>query len=458
MESLQHGIVRYIACLALLCALETHAAPSAEDAVVTILMEPKPYHVVSAELFERLGWRLPDGGSTVKSLADTAPGGALDPRLLEDLPAGQLGYRASWHEERFQVYGLDWDIPGLHLIPEDPLPGLPTLVIINGGAANWYEFYLDPLNRAGLGQYLAQKIPVLLLSIPGNYRHGGWTENEFDQRIPGYLLDRDVSPQESAIRNAIYTFRLVSEGVTAIVEKLVEGPAVIIGHSTGGEIQFILKNTRLSSKLGDLSIGWGTGGPAGMSAMRDFRGISQPGDFQHVSQLRARTADQYAGGYLGPLNPFWDPEKSRQAMAEEWMGREQRRRPQFKQPLQDMEHTGAQNLRAHIAAQIRDTLRSNTLGVDADEVINDLFSTMLSPITDYKKMIWTTALLDTGHWNVDPAQARELRVAEEFRKSNPTAPIRVLLFDVPMTHYGHIEKPRQLAGGLVAALRWLSAL
>ena len=33
---------------------------------------------------------------------------------------------------------------------------------------------------------------------------------------------------------------------------------------------------------------------------------------------------------------------------------------------------------------------------------------------------------------------------------------RVLAFDVPMTHYGHVEKPRQLAGGLVAALTWLT--
>jgi hypothetical protein len=31
----------------------------------------------------------------------------------------------------------------------------------------------------------------------------------------------------------------------------------------------------------------------------------------------------------------------------------------------------------------------------------------------------------------------------------------MLIFDVPMTHYGHIEKPKQLAGGLLAALTWL---
>ena len=445
-------MVMLIAVLPLAAA---RAQTTAEDKVVELLGREAPYHVVAPELFDKLGWDLPDGGATVKALADAAPGGALGPRELESIPAATLGYQASWHEVRFQVYGLDWDISGLHLMPEKPQASLPTMVIINGGAANWYEFFLDPLNRAGLGQYLAQKVPVLLVSIPGNYRHGGWTQNEFDKRIPGYLLDRDVSPEEAAIRNAVYTFRVVAEGVKAIVEEKVQGPAVIIGHSTGGEIQFMLKDTSLRNHLRDLSIGWGTGGHAGMKAMRKIRGIRTAEDYLHVSQLRARTPDQYAGDYLGPLNPFWDPDKSRPAMAEQWMGKEQRRRAQFKQPLQDMEHTSASNLRLHVAAQIRDTLSGNTLGVDAGEVIADLFSTMRSPIAGYRKMIWTTARGDTGHWNADPEKARDVRVASEFRKANPGIAVRVLLFDVPMTHYGHIERPRQLAGGLVAALRWL---
>ena len=71
------------------------------------------------------------------------------------------------------------------------------------------------------------------------------------------------------------------------------------------------------------------------------------------------------------------------------------------------------------------------------------------------KMIWTTTLLDTGHWDEDLNKARELLIANEFREANPDIPIRVLVFGVPMTHYGHLEKPRELAGGLVAALRWL---
>lgn len=421
-----------------------------------MLSADAPFHRVSPELFERLGWRLPDGGATVKALADAAPGGALDPRQLASIPAEKLGYRATWHEVRFRVYGLDWDIPGLHLAPREPLAGLPTMVIINGGAANWYEFFLDPLNRPGLGQYLAQRVSVLLITIPGNYRHGGWTENEFDRRIPGYLLDKDVSPEEAAVRNAVYTFRVVADGVEAMIEETVDGPAVIVGHSTGGEIQFMLKNSGLREKLRDLSLGWGTGGHAGMQAMREIRGERTEDDYLHVSRLRARTSDQYAGDYLGPLNPFWDAEMSRQEIAEQWMGRERRRRAQFKQPLQDLEHTSASNLRAHVATQVRETVHGNLLGVDADEVTADLFSTMRSATAGYRKMIWTTARNDTGHWHADPAQARDLRVADEFREANPGIPVRVLVFDVPMTHYGHIERPRQLAGGLVAALRWLN--
>lgn len=430
------------------------ASPEAQ--VIELLASDRPFHEVSAELFAELGWDLPDAGDTVRQLADAAPGGAFDPRELAELPADTLGYDASWHEIRFETYGLDWDIGGLHLVPVDAEPGLPTVVIINGGAANWYEFFIGPKNDPGLGQYLAQQVPVLLVTIPGNYRHGGWTEEDLGKRIPGYLLDRDVSAEEARIRNAIYTFRVVTDGVEALVNAVVDGPAVLVGHSTGGEVQFILAEA-LADKMRWLSLGWGTGGPAGLQSMRAFRGTRSIDDYPHVSQLRPRTSEQYSRGYLGPLNPFWDDSKSRLEIAAEWMGAEMRRRAQFKQPLQDQEHSSAINLKDALAAQIRETLEGNDLGIDADEVIGDLFLTMRSPLSGYRKMIWTTTLLDDGHWDEDPAQARELQVADEFRAANPDIPIRVLVFGVPMTHYGHIEKPRQLAGGLVAALKWLVA-
>jgi hypothetical protein len=431
-------------------------AGSAEDQVLTMLRQDKPYHLVSAELFDRLGWDLPDGGATVKGLADAAPGSAFDPRKLETADAGKLGYRAKWHVLRYKVYGLDWDIPALHLTPTRPAPKLPTIAIINGGSANFYEFFIDPLNRPGLGQYLAQRVPVLLITIPGNYRHGGWSETDFSKRIPGYLLDRDVSPEEARIRHSIYTFKVVTEGVRRLVESVTTGPIVLVGHSTGGEVQFILNESSLKGRLQGLSLGWGTGGPASLSRMREFRGQRTADDYPAIWDLNPRPARTYAGGYLGPLNPVWDAGKTRQEVAARWMGLENTRRPQFKQTLQNIEHNSADNLRDHVAGQIRKVLEGSTLGVKPEEVIQDLFTTMRAPVTGYKRMIWTVAALDDGHWNKDPAKARELQVADEFRRANPGAPIRVLVFDLPLTHYGHVEKPRQVAGGLVAALIWLA--
>ena len=428
---------------------------TAEDEIVRRLGSARSYHAVDSALFDRLGWALPDGGATIKALADAAPGGAFDPRSIAAAPVERLGYRAKWHVLRYRVYGLDWDITGLQLTPKEGMSGLPTVAVINGGSANWYEFFVDPLNGPGLGQYLAQRVPVLLITIPGNYRPGGWTETQFEKRIPGYLLDRDVSAEEARIRHSIYTFRVVTEGVRRLIESTTSGPLVIVGHSTGGEVQFLLNDSTLKDRLRGLSLGWGTGGPASMAAMGAYRGARTADDYPHVGYLNPRPPKAYSGGYLGPLNPFWDPKLSPLEIATRWMSREDRRRPQFKQTLQNIEHNSAENLRDHVSRQIREVLEGNTLGIDAEEVIRDLFTTMRAPLTGWRRMIWTVARLDDGHWNKDATAARELHVADEFRRHNPGAPIRVLLFDVPMTHYGHIEKPRQLAGGLVAALRWL---
>ena len=441
---------------AIICTLVAiNSFATSEEEILQMLSQQQPFHAVTEEQFEQLGWELPDGGINVKALADAAPDSAFDPRLLENLPSEKLGYQATWHEFRYQVYGLDWDIPGLHLLPNNPLPDMPTLVIINGGASNWYEFFVDSLNRPGIGQYLAQKIPVMLITIPGNYRHGGWTEYEYNKRIPGYVLDRDVTEDELLIRNSVYTFKVVTEGVRQLLESTTTGPVSIIGHSTGGEIQYILNNSSLKDRLGGLSIGWGTGGPAGLEVMREFRRTIKVGDYPPVWEIQSRPSEDYSGGYLGPLNPFWDENKTRLEMAEHWQGLERRRKTQFKQPLQNYEHSSANYLQDYIAGEIRKTLEDNEFGVNAEEVIADLFTTMESPHTGYKRMIWTTARLDSGHWNTEIDKARELLIANEFRSKNPQAPIRVLLFDLPMTHYGHIEKPKQLAGGILTALKWL---
>jgi len=451
-----------LAMLLLLSALFSSvaaASPQAtsEEKLLELIRENRPYVMVPRQLFEELGWELPDGGRRVAELAASAPGGAFDPRRLENLPPRKLGYQARWHRLRFSHYGLEWDITGLHLVPNEPITGLPTLALIHGGSANWYEFFVDPLNNPGLGQYVAQKIPVLLITIPGNYRPRGWREPN-DRRKPAYLLDRDLSENETRARNAIFTFELIADGVRRLIEKVTVGPVLIVGHSTAGEIQFLLKE-KLRTRLNDLSLGWGTGGPAALRRKWEeetgsrSRQRSRAGALLSISALRIRHPREYAEEYVGPLNPL--PGRNKREVAENWFEKEGWRRPHFKQVIQDLEHGGEIEHRGEMEKQIRKVLAKARLPTDADEVVADLFSTMRPGCEGYRRMLWTVAGGDSRHWNTNPKRARELFIANEFRRCNPAARIRVVVYHLPMTHYGHIEMPRQLAGGLLAAIKSL---
>src|SRR3989442_11003056 len=198
--------------IALFVAAIALDATTADRRIPELLQEDREYSVLPGDELETWGWDLPDGGRHVKALADAAPGGAFDPRGLESIRSADLGYRARWRVLRYTQYGLDWDITGLQLTPVNPDPGLPTLAIIHGGSANWYEFFVDPLNRAGLGQFLAQRLPIILITIPGNYTDGGWTEEQFEARIPGYLVPERISRHEARISNAAFKFKALSQG------------------------------------------------------------------------------------------------------------------------------------------------------------------------------------------------------------------------------------------------------
>ena len=122
-----------------------------------------------------------------------------------------------------------------------------------------------------------------------------------------------------------------------------------------------------------------------------------------------------------------------------------------------MEHQGMIEHRERLEREIRETTSASKLEVDADAVIRDLFSTMSIPLKDYRRMAWVVGRLDDGHWDAQPERAREWNIAQRFRGENPRVPIRVLLVDVPITHYGHIERPKQLAAVLAGAAKWASA-
>jgi hypothetical protein len=464
-----------LAAFVVVCAAAAAVVYSAEEEFTALIAQDKPFVSVPAPVFDRLGWELPDGGAAVKRIADAAPRGAFDPRALEALRAGDIGYRTSWHAVRYRHYGVDWDITGLHLQPVRPEPGLPTFVQIHGGSGNFYQFYVAPRNAPGFGQYLAQKMPVLLVTIPGNYKPGGWTAAP-EERVPTYLIDRDLPAAEIRARNAMFTFSLIAEGVRQLVEKTTSGPLIISGHSTGGEIQFMLKD-RLRHRLQGRSYGWGTGGPAQLrrswadehaadhNRTREIR-------YRPITEVRGRSADGYTSGYIGPFNAFLDRPSANiyewyfrvisdpdllLKTAEKLFAEEGGRKPLFKQHLQDIEHNGQIELRDRMVRSLREALGQSGLPSNPDEIVADYFANTRVDLSGYERMIWVTSLLDEGHWDPDPARARELHVANAFRKQNPNAHIRVAVYDTLMTHQGYHERPKQLAGGAYASVRWLFA-
>ena len=115
----------------------TMAQPqSLEQKIWALLDDPKPAYVSLAEPDFRggsAGFDLPDGGRSVTALAETAPGGAFDPRDVAKIPAQQLGYKADWVVERFRRYNLDWDIGALRLTSLNPeAKNYPWFIIMNG--------------------------------------------------------------------------------------------------------------------------------------------------------------------------------------------------------------------------------------------------------------------------------------------------------------------------------------
>ncbi len=447
----------------------------AHQQMLNLVRLDKEYTKVPLAVFEPLGWDIPDNGKTVKALADKAYRGAVAPEEIEKLSADKLGYKARWYVHRYEHYGLDWDITGMYLEPKNRVLGLPTLVLIHGGSSSWYTWFLDYNNDPAVGVYLAQKMPVLMITIPGNYKPGGWRK-PYVERVPTYVLDRELSEQEFRVRNSIYTFELISEGVAQLIDKATQGPLLIVGHSTGGEIQFLLKD-RLKERLQGKSLGWGTGGPAKIRRIWQERTASDHNrpravrPSRSIATIRARDPKGSTHGYVGPLNPLLERKTNNiyewyntvisdedllLEVAKENFLREDGQKPFFKQITQDLEHGGQIEALDAMVTTLREEVEKSGLPVETEKVIADYFSTVRVDITGYRKMVWTTALLDEGHWDPDPRKARELFIANRFREANPDAEIRVIVYDALLTHVGHLEMPRQMAGALYEAIRWLS--
>lgn len=456
--------------VAALSVASVHADEAIEARLHALLdRADAPFVSLSTSDFMALGedFVLPDGGRQVTALALAAPGGAFDPRDLEKLDPASLGYAAKWCVERYRHYNLDWDITGLRLTSLHPdAPKLPWIVIMNGGAANVYEFFVDLKNRPGWGQYLAQRVNVFIVTIPGNFKYGGW-DDPIATRQPAYLLDRDLELAENEVRNCLLTNTNVMKGLKALLMNHTTGDLLLVGHSTSGEMAMLANNDpELRARTAGRYLGWGSGAPARLHLLRLARlgetpvaGGGGTGERVALHELSRRTGAGYGRTYSRWLNPLYEPGMSTAEIGDKWMEVEGRRRANFKQQIQSIEHGAGIHLKGWIEVSIEKLLAQsgNPWGIDLEEVASELFSTHYTRMDGYDRMVWTVAHYDRNHWTPEnPAASREVYYADEYRRVNPDAAIRVMMWDPLMTHYGHVELPRQLAAATVSVMEWLA--
>lgn len=351
---------------------------------------------------------------------------------------------------------FQWDIHGRLFAPRTAAISDMAVVMIHGGAANEYEFIftpdgpeeyadltrIDPTKaRVGMAQHIASLgIPVLAISLPGHYSRNAWPP--ISERRPEFVIGATPGPAELRNRLAVYTFRMCTEAVKALVEKHLPDQAIFMwGHSTGGEYFYLMEQYGLKNRLIG-GLGFGTGMPAWVRKEWDLTCAEKSPEeraapFRNLTDLSRRSPRGYLkSGYVGPNQPW--------GSAERWFELENHRRPQFKPYLQDIEHS------AHdvLLPEIR-----KISGLPDDE----LFITFKSDLTRLrgKKLFHIVGENDKGHWIEGGGKGIEFRrEVYAFKRFAPFADALRLVVVPNLTHYGHVENYNErLANLMVTAFR-----
>ncbi|HXV47353.1 MAG TPA: hypothetical protein VEB61_01035 [Candidatus Binatia bacterium] len=339
---------------------------------------------------------------------------------------------------------FQWDIHGRLFTPTKvAIPGI-AVVMIHGGAANEYEFIFtpdgaevypdlsktDPKNvRVGVAQHIASLgIPVLAISLPGHFSRNAWPP--IAERKPEFVIGNIPGNPELKNRLAVYTFRMCTEAIKALVEKNLHESIFMWGHSTGGEYFYLMEQYGLKNKLIG-GLGFGTGMPAWVRKEWDLLCAEKSPEeraapFRNLTDLSRRSPKGYAkSGYVGPNQPWGSVER--------WFELENHRRPQFKPFLQDIEHSAHDVLLPEI---------KNISGLTDDE----LFITYRSDLNRLrgKKLLHIVGEYDKGHWIEGGEKGLEFRrEVYAFRKFTPYAAALRLVVVPNLTHYGHVESYNQ---------------
>ena len=335
---------------------------------------------------------------------------------------------------------FEWDIHGRLFTPAKiSIPDM-AVVMIHGGAANEYEFIFTPdgqehypdltknnagAARVGVAQHIASLgIPVLALSLPGHYSGKPWPS--IAEPRPEFVIGEASGDVELKNRLAVYTFRMCTEAIKALVEKNLSQRIFMWGHSTGGEYFYLMEQYGLKNKLIG-GLGFGTGMPASVRKEWDLACAHKSPEeraapFRNLTDLSRRSPKGYLkSGYVGPNQPWGDAEK--------WFELENHRRPQFKPFLQDIEHS------AHdvLLPEIR---KISNLPDD------ELFITYKSDLERLrgKKLLHIVGDHDKGHWLEGAEKGLQFRrEVYAFNRFKPFARDLRLVVVPNLTHYGHVE-------------------
>ena len=344
-----------------------------------------------------------------------------------------------------------WDIHGRLFTPAKlSIPGT-AVVMIHGGAANEYEFIFTPDGpeqyadltrtdptraRVGVAQHMASLgIPVLALSLPGHYSRKPWPP--IPERRPEFVIGQVPGDTELKNRLAVYTFRMCTEAVKALVERYLAGLNIFMwGHSTGGEYFYLMEQYGLKNKLIG-GLGFGTGMPAWVRKQWDLACAEKSPEeraasFRNLTDLSRRSPKGYQkSGYVGPNQPWGSVER--------WFELENHRRPQFKPFLQDIEHSAHDVLLPEIRKVSR--LPDDELFITYKSDLNRLHG---------KKLLHIVGEYDRGHWIEGGEKGLEFRrEVYAFKRFAPYAKALRLIYIPKLTHYGHVESSNERLANLM---------
>ncbi len=324
-------------------------------------------------------------------------------KLLEGLKSKELLLKPSWEDflaipapyedrpyareeviARFNRNGYDWDMHGTVYTPEKETDLQRAFVFFHGGAGSESIMDRTPDGRPGLARVLAaQGYKVLTLTYPGHYPPGGVWQVPVPERMPMYLLDRELPEAEILDRNLKCTFNTILQGAGILTDRYLAGREVLaFGHSTGGPMAAHLHRFSRKTEIIGL-VGFGSGGPDGWrKEWRDETGAEPYREFPLEMVSRRSPASFRESKYEDPpdLTPWGE--------AEDYIRLVCNIRSQMKTSLCDNQHNAAVGI-------LEDYVKKT--GLPREEY----FDHLQEPEPDWLKSIRVLLVVgenDHGHW------------------------------------------------------------